>query len=54
MLVPWLWSTSSFPCAAWVAGGWVVRRYGLTASGGTSGWWFRKVVFVIRGLVSCG
>jgi hypothetical protein len=49
------WSTSSFPCAVWAAGGWVVRRCGLSASGGTSGWRSRKVVIcALRGLASCG
>jgi hypothetical protein len=48
------WSMSSFPCAAWAAGGWVVRRCGSSASGGTSGWRSRKVVCELRGLVSCG
>jgi hypothetical protein len=48
------WSMSSFPCAAWAAGGWVVRRCGSSASGGTSGRRSRKVVCELRVLVSRG
>jgi hypothetical protein len=44
MLVRQPWSTSSLPCASWIAGGWVVWRCGSSASGGTSGRRSRKVV----------
>ena len=37
-----------FPCATWVAGGWVVRRRGSRASGGMSGWRPWKVELVDR------
>jgi hypothetical protein len=41
------WSTSGLPCAAWAAGGRVVRRCGSCVSGGMSGWRSRKVVLVV-------
>jgi hypothetical protein len=47
MLVRQPWSTSSFLCAAWAVGGWVVRRCGSTSSGGTSGRRSRKMVLVV-------
>jgi hypothetical protein len=47
MLVRRSWSTSSFPCAAWAAGGWVVWRCGSSSSGGMSGRRSRKMVLVV-------
>jgi hypothetical protein len=47
MLVRRPWSTSSLPCATWVAGACVMRRHSSSTSGGTSGWRSRKVVLAV-------
>jgi hypothetical protein len=63
MLVQRPWSTNSLPCAAWAAGGWVVRCCGLSSSGGAPGRRSRKEVLLFgeaapkgvhRDLVSSG
>jgi hypothetical protein len=47
ILVQQLLSASNFPYAAWVVGGWIVRRRGLNASGSMLGWRSWKVVSAI-------